>query len=191
MNSSPNPPNPTSGTNETKEPELHTDRLYIRRMMLTELKSFLRYRNDPEVAKYQGWEPNLTEEYGHNFIASIQQAQLGKDNQWIQLAVFLKQSELHIGDLAFKLNDKCRQTEIGFTFDRKYQKKGYAREAVRSLLDYFFEKLHLHRVVAITDDKNQASWKLLEKLGFRKEAHYIQNIYFKGSWGNEFLYAIL
>jgi RimJ/RimL family protein N-acetyltransferase len=98
---------------------------------------------------------------------------------------------VHIGDLAFKLKDDGRQAEIGFTFDRKYQKKGYALEAVGSLLDYFFKKLHLHRVIAITDEQNQASWKLLEKLGFRKEGHYIQNILFKGSWGNEFLYAIL
>ncbi len=48
-----------------------------------------------------------------------------------------------------------------------------------------------HRVIAITDTRNTASFKLLEKLGFRREGHYVQNIFFKGAWGDEYLYALL
>ena len=56
---------------------------------------------------------------------------------------------------------------------------------------YAFGKLKMHRVVATTDAKNVASYRLLEKLGFRREAHFLQNIFFKGAWGDEYQYALL
>jgi len=59
------------------------------------------------------------------------------------------------------------------------------------VLDYVFTKLHSHRVIAITDCENERSVALLSRLGMRREGHFIQNIWFKGKWGNEYLYAIL
>jgi RimJ/RimL family protein N-acetyltransferase len=49
----------------------------------------------------------------------------------------------------------------------------------------------LHRVIAITDCENAASVALLERLGLRREGHFLQNVWFKGTWGDEYLYAIL
>jgi RimJ/RimL family protein N-acetyltransferase len=59
------------------------------------------------------------------------------------------------------------------------------------VLDYSFEKLKLHRVVAIADCENEKSVALLSRLGLRREGHFIQNIWFKGKWGSEYLYAVL
>ena len=52
-------------------------------------------------------------------------------------------------------------------------------------------ELKKHRVVATTDVENTASYRLLETLGFRREGHFIQNIFFKGAWGDEYQYALL
>ena len=60
-----------------------------------------------------------------------------------------------------------------------------------NVLEYAFMQLGLHRVVAITDCENEASVALLDGLGMRREGHFIQNIWFKGKWGDEYLYAIL
>jgi RimJ/RimL family protein N-acetyltransferase len=49
----------------------------------------------------------------------------------------------------------------------------------------------LHRIIAICDVENQASVRLLERLGMRREGHYIENYWFKGKWASEYLYAIL
>ena len=54
-----------------------------------------------------------------------------------------------------------------------------------------FDTFDLHRIIAITDCENIASVALLERLGMRREGHFIQNIWFKGKWGDEYLYAIL
>jgi RimJ/RimL family protein N-acetyltransferase len=59
------------------------------------------------------------------------------------------------------------------------------------VLDYAFTKLGLHRIVAITDCDNERSVALLGRLGMRREGHFIENIWFKGKWGSEYLYAVL
>ena len=64
-------------------------------------------------------------------------------------------------------------------------------EAVTRLLDYVFGELCKHRVFAVTDTRNVRAVRLLERLGMRREGHFIRNIWFKGSWGDEYLYALL
>ncbi len=87
--------------------------------------------------------------------------------------------------------DDARQAEIGFTLARAYQGQGFAGEAVQCVLEYAFATLGLHRIIAITDCENAPSVALLERLGLRREGHFRQNIWFKGRWGDEYLYAIL
>lgn len=54
-----------------------------------------------------------------------------------------------------------------------------------------FGELNKHRVIAITDTENTAAYRLLEKLGFRREGHFIKNVFFKGAWGDGYQYALL
>ena len=49
----------------------------------------------------------------------------------------------------------------------------------------------MHRVIAVTDAENAAAAALLTRVGFRKEAHFRDNVFFKGAWGSEFLFAML
>jgi RimJ/RimL family protein N-acetyltransferase len=76
------------------------------------------------------------------------------------------------------------------TFSPAYQHQGYAREAMGGD-SLTFEQLAHHRLIAVVDTRNTGAIKLLEGLGFRREAHYRQNIFFKGEWGDEYLYALL
>ncbi|MEZ9631544.1 GNAT family protein [Vibrio breoganii] len=67
----------------------------------------------------------------------------------------------------------------------------HAIEAAIALLAYLFNDLGKYRVVATTDTRNVASYSVLEKLGFSREAHFVQNIFFKGAWSDEYQYAHL
>jgi RimJ/RimL family protein N-acetyltransferase len=58
-------------------------------------------------------------------------------------------------------------------------------------LDYAFDDLGLHRVAAIADCRNKPSWALLERVGMRREGHFLENVWFKGGWSDEYLYAVL
>jgi len=171
---------------------LETPRLILRPFQDSDLEPFVAYRSDPEVARYQGWDMPYSVDKAIEFIAEMKLAQPVLQARWYQLAIELKQGAPLIGDCAFHaLANDARQAEIGFTLARSYQGQGYATEAVTRLLDYLFRDLGLHRVVASCDIDNLASARLLERVGMRGEAHFVENIWFKGAWGSEYLYALL
>jgi RimJ/RimL family protein N-acetyltransferase len=168
-----------------------TPRLVLRRFIETDVQPFLAYRSDPTVARYQSWEScNLAE--ATEFIQCHQSQEAGVPGQWLQIAIACKGTDALIGDCAFKvqLHDP-RQATIGVTLARQSHGQGFATEALSCLLDALFERLNMHRVVADTDVENTASWKLLERLGLRREGHLKQSLWFKGRWADEYLYAIL
>ena len=171
--------------------EIESARLRLRHFQDSDLSRFKLYRNDPLVAKFQSWE-SISELEAHNFIQEQKQIHPGTPGKGFQIAIELKATGELIGDCYFMINElDHRQAEIGFTLSREYQGYGYATEAVSSFLDYAFHTFDLHRVIAITDCENKSSVALLERLGMRREGHFIQNIWFKGKWGDEYLYAIL
>jgi len=170
---------------------LITPRLIIRHLRDPDLESFLAYRNDPEVARYQGWNVPYTRENALEFIAEMKDKQ-PTPGEWLQLALELPETGEIIGDVAVHMmKSDPRQAYLGYTIARPHWGQGYASEAVRAVLDYLFCELNLHRVVAECDVENTASQKLLERLGFRREAHLIENIFFKGQYGSEYHYALL
>jgi RimJ/RimL family protein N-acetyltransferase len=168
-----------------------TTRLRLRHFMDSDLTLFMAYRNDPEVARYQGWE-EISEPEARAFIQEQKEVQPGVPGQWFQIAVELKETGMLVGDCALKIEEHDEhQAEIGYTLSRAYQGRGIASEAVSCVLEYAFVTLGLHRVIAITDCENVASVALLERLGLRREGHFRQNVWFKGKWGDEYLYAML
>lgn len=168
---------------------LETQRVLLRRFTDADLQPFLAYANDPLVARYQSWESH-TEEEAKEIIAQQKELDPGDVGKWFTYATEFKAKHELIGHLALKLMDE-QQAEIGFTLARSYQGQGLAFEATSRLLDFVFKDLRLHRVIAIADCENDKSIALLERLGMRREGHFIKNIWFKGKWGDEYLYALL
>jgi RimJ/RimL family protein N-acetyltransferase len=172
-------------------PNLESERLLFRRFTESDVESFVAYRSDPEVARYQSWD-NYSIEDGRRFITEMASQEFDLPGTWIQIALEKKESGELIGDLAVHtLEPDGNQIEIGFTLARVHQGKGFAKESLKCLLDFMFRDLNKHRVIAICDAKNDGAAKLLRSLEFRQEAHLIQNIWFKGAWGDEFQYAML
>jgi len=171
---------------------LKTSRLLLRPFQETDLAAFAAYRSDPDVARYQSWASPYTLDQAMEFLREMELVQAGAPGTWYQLAVERHGQPGLIGDCAFQVfaDDEC-QAQIGFTFSPAYQKQGYATEAVTGLLDYLFGERRLHRVTATCDIENNASIRLLERLGMRREAEFIENIWFKGVWGSEYVYALL
>jgi RimJ/RimL family protein N-acetyltransferase len=111
---------------------------------------------------------------------------------WFQMAIALAEAGPLIGDLGLHtLADRPGQVEIGFTLAREHQGKGYATEAVGCVLDYVFGQLGKHRVIAVTDARNAPAARVLERVGMRREGHFVENIWFKGEWADEYQYAML
>jgi RimJ/RimL family protein N-acetyltransferase len=170
---------------------LETERLILRRFSDDDLAPFLAYLNDPLVARYQTWE-SYTEEQARDVIEKQKNLEPGIPGKWFTFALEMKETKKLVGHIALSVKtEDHRQAEIGFTLAREFHGKGLAREAVTRVLDYTFDALGLHRVIAVADCENESSVNLLERLGMRREGHFIQNVWFKGKWGDEYLYAIL
>jgi len=167
-----------------------TERLTVRAMLPSDVEAFVAYRSDPDVARYQSWS-DYTRGQGAALVAEMQDLRPGTPGEWYQLAVADADGRL-VGDLATHVDaDEHRQLEVGFTLAPEHQGRGYATEALRGLLGHAFGTWGIHRVVAITDARNEAAASLLLRVGFRQEAHFVDNVFFKGAWGSELLFAML
>lgn len=170
---------------------IETPRLLIRNITVKDAPTLMVYRNIAEVARFQSWLPNYTLESIREFVQPLARTEIGSKGQWNQIALIDKKSNIHIGDIAFRRSEEGLQGELGFTLHPAYHHQGLATEGVTAFISWVFQAKHIHRIYAICDERNLAAQKLLERLHFRQEGHFLENIFFKGEWGNEFLYAIL
>ena len=159
-----------------KTPVLKSKRFVIRALEKKDLTIFAQYRSKHIVSKYQSWS-NYTYQDACYLLENIDYLTFGKVGEWYQLAIVKCESDILIGDLALHFIDKD-QIEIGFTVSPEHQCEHVAKEAISSLLSYLFKELKVHRVIAITDTRNVSAYCLLEKLGFRREGHFLKNIFF-------------
>lgn len=168
-----------------------TKQLTIRQLDQSDLPEFLLYRSNPEVTKYQGFDV-MTEEQAAEFISTNSYNRFGKAGEWVQYAIARSKTNKLIGDCAIRLKmHDARIAEIGITISHLEQRKGYAKEAMMGILSFLFENHNIHRVEETVDAENTASVQLLESIGFRQEAHFVENIFFKGKWGSEYMFAML
>ncbi len=91
----------------------------------------------------------------------------------------------------FDLNTRNRSAEIGFLIGPKFQKQGYASEALALLLEYLFNKLNLNKVMAQTAEFNEASIALLKKIGFQQDGRLRQHHPLDGRFYDDLLFSIL
>ena len=166
---------------------LETERLLLRRYTAEDLEDLYEYLSDDEVVQYEPYKAMTKKEVEDNLNWRI-----GTDEM---VAVELKDNHKMIGNVYLGKRD-FNSLEIGYVFNRNYWGKGYARESCEAVVKYAFLN-GAHRVFAECDPNNVSSWYLLEALGFRKEAHFKQNVYFwtdeegKPIWKDTYVYAIL
>jgi [ribosomal protein S5]-alanine N-acetyltransferase len=170
---------------------LETERLILRNFLPDDWSDMYEYLALPEIFEFEPGEPfdgdeavELAEERskGDTFIA-VDLASTGK----------------MIGHLYFSRNEPLEHAswELGFIFNPAYHRNGYAREACAKIIDYAFMQLGAHRIVSYCNPLNTASWKLLEKIGMRREGHFVQNLFNKRdpygnpAWHDTFAYAVL
>jgi RimJ/RimL family protein N-acetyltransferase len=164
---------------------IETARLRLRAIAAGDWPQIHSYMSDPEVTR---WLPEgvLDEAASQAFAAR----HAGDEGQ--ALAVLSKDSGEFLGHMPFHPWFGAHTQEVGWVFARPYHGRGYATEAAHALLACAFETLKCHRVIATCQPQNPASWRVMEKLGMRREAHFRSGIPRpSGEWWDEYFYAIL
>ena len=167
-----------------------TDRLIIRLANPDDAEEIYAYRSDTIENQYQGWFPESVEEV-RNYITNMP-VTIDIADICFQFAILTKNENRLIGDLGIIFTGHERmQVEVGCTLNKTFQGKGYATEALTAMVNYFFMTLKKHRIVASIDPRNTASIRLIERLGFRKEAHFKESYFLRGEWVDDIIYAML
>lgn len=142
-----------------------TNRLTLRRFIGTDLEQFLAYRQDADIARFQGWSM-LSENEARAFIREMNLATMGVPGDWFQVAIAEKQSNMLVGDIGLcVLEQEPTTVELGFTLARAEQGQGYAQEAVHALIEVLFTQEQVSKIIGITDTRNKPSINLLTRLG--------------------------
>ena len=172
--------------------ELVSERLILRRFRRGDAASLAAYRTVPEVARFQGWEAPYSPERAEQFIRALEAADPDTPGAWFQFAVTARPDAGLLGDCGTGVSlDDPRQVEIGFTIAPDHQGNGYATEAVRRLLDYWFCERGKHRATASCDARNAASARVLRRAGFRPEGYLRESTWANGEWTDDLLFAVL
>ena len=162
-------------------PQLQTERLILRRMRVSDAEDMYHYARRPEVTRYLLWSPHPdiyhTQDY-LRYLATRYAA--GTFYDW---GVILKQNGRMIGTCGFTTIDCAHDAaEIGYVLNPDYHGMGIATEAVEAVLAFGFDKLLLHRIEARFMEGNDASLRVMEKVGMRFEGWRRESMLVKGSY---------
>jgi RimJ/RimL family protein N-acetyltransferase len=150
------------------------------------------YQRRRDVAHHMLWEPRDREQSQASLDQMIREDGLSEEGDCLTLAVVEPQVGRVVGHVELVwLSEAHRQGEIGYVFNPEYQGRGFATEAVAALLGWGFGEFGLHRIIGRCDARNTASARLMERLGMRREAHFVANAFVKGGWRDELVYAVL
>ena len=164
-----------------------TERLILRRYKKEDVQDLFEYLSDKEVVKYEPYKQQTFDETKENLEWRISTDEM--------VAVELKKLHKMIGNVYMGKRD-FEALEIGYVFNRNYWGYGYAAESCKALIQQAFSN-GVHRIYAECDPNNKSSWKLLEALGFQREAYFRKNVYFwkdetgKPIWKDTYVYAKL
>ena len=172
---------------------LLTPRLILRRFGPADADAFASYRSIPDVARYQSWDAPYPIERARAFIGWLAEHHPDEPGEWYQVAIVEREDpDRLIGDCGFRARvEEPALVDVGFTLAPSAQGRGYATEAIGELVRYLFEDRAKHKVCADCDTRNDASWRLLERLGFRREGTLRDSYRDGGAWADEHLYGLL
>ena len=172
------------------ENPIDTPRLTLRAFTSADADDLFEYLSDERVYRFEPGAPvdrDQAQKMADELTAS--------PDFW---AVELKSQRKVIGQIYFKeIEPRLRTWELGYILSPYYQRQGYMSEATAALVRHGFAAQSIHRVVAHCNPDNIASWKLLEKIGFRREGLLRQNVFFRQNaageplWMDSYAYALL
>ncbi|EOO25018.1 ribosomal-protein-serine acetyltransferase [Bacillus cereus BAG1X2-3] len=163
---------------------IKTERLLIRKFEFKDWEAVDEYTSDSNVMKYIP-EGVFTEEDTRNFVNK----NMGENAK--NFPVLLIDENILIGHIVFHKYFGEHTYEIGWIFNPQYYNKGYASEAAQATLKYGFKEMGLHRIIATCQPQNTPSYRLMDKIGMRREGYFRKCIPHGNEWWDEYYYAIL
>ena len=171
---------------------IETERLLLRRYRNSDVPDVVRYSSHPSISRVVDWttdDGSVTEQSVTSFLDEQSRVEPG-DSAWMDLAIAPKPDDGVIGTIGIICREH-RQAEFGWALAAEHRGFGLATEAAAAMLDYGFQGLDRHRVYAVTTLWNERSWKLMERLGMRREGHFRESESARDEWQDVLTYGVL
>jgi [ribosomal protein S5]-alanine N-acetyltransferase len=165
--------------------QVEGERIILRPISLDDADDMFEYTSDEETTRFiyeQHKDLNKTKKVIANYFVK---ESIGK------YAIVLKESNKMIGAIEFRVHEANKSGELGYTLSRHFWGKGYMTEAGKLILELAFNVLGLERVFASHDVRNDASGKVLSRLGMKYEGILRRNHMVKGILTDSAHYSIL
>ncbi len=174
----------------TRMPEIKTERLILRRMKASDAPDMYEYASKSDVTEFLTWNPHPDELYTRDYLEYIgTRYRVGDFFDW---AVTLKESGKMIGTCGFTSFDYTNDcAELGYVLNPKYRGMGIMPEALCAVMRFGFDTLSLHRAEAKFIEGNNASRRVMEKVGMKFEGIRREGMLIKGRFRNIGICAIL
>lgn len=174
----------------TRMPTLETSRLIMRKILPCDCPDMYDYSCRPETSRYLLWSPHENPRYTKKYISYIQSAY--RNENFYDFALVDRQSGKMIGTCGFTSFDlQNNSAEVGYVLHPDFWGRGFAKEALLRLMAFGFAELRLHRMTARIMTQNEASKRVAEKCGMRREATLVEAMLIKGNFETIDEYAIL
>lgn len=171
--------------------EILTEHLRLREFQMEDWQAVLAYQRDPLYLQFYPWNKRNGQEV-RNFIRMFTDQQAHIPRIKFQLAVTLRETGVLIGNVGIRMEMEGRSiADMGYEITPEHWGNGFATEAAGAMLRFGFEELSLHRIWAQCIADNVGSWRVMEKIGMKREGQFVRNEWFKDRWWNTLVYGIL
>ena len=171
-------------------PTLETDRLILREITKEDSEAIFSSFSNDEVTRYYGQDPFVNIGEAEKIIDIFATNYVEK--RGIRWGIQRKDNGKIIGTIGFHAwFHKHKRAEIGYEIQPDYWRKGYTQEAILKIISYGFEEMDLTRIGAVVFTENEASIKLLTKIGFQKEGLLKDYMYQNGKPHDTYIYSLV
>ena len=171
--------------------EIRTERLHIREFIAADFDAILRYQQEPLYLRYYPWSSRQTGDVSA-FVSQQIRNQSVQPRYSFQMVITLRDTGTLIGNCGVRIAPSAIEIgDLGYELAPEFWGQGYATEAAQAMLSFGFQVLKLRRIWAQCISANIGSWRVMEKIGMRREGHYRQKEWFKGQWWDWLIYAAL
>ncbi|MBU5439129.1 GNAT family N-acetyltransferase [Tissierella sp. MSJ-40] len=170
---------------------LKTDRLLLHQITEEDFEFLIKLETRPENKKYEMEGIPQKDSIIKRCKGFIESTRGLPEEGAIRYIVYNEKNEM-IGDVSLTCNwEKTKEWEIGYAFLSEYWGNGYATEAVRSVINFAFKELRIHKLMAFINSENTRSVALAKRIGMVQEGHMREARLIDGKWNDEFVFTLL
>jgi len=173
-----------------KAPQLKNDNIYLRPTRLSDYEAVKEYRQNIDNCRYI--RPPDTDEEVYRIVGELSKSWKLTQGVWNGLVICLSDDDTAVGEIVFRVEDwQHQRAELGYRLSDTVAGKGVCTQAAHLLINYLFHEIGFFKVAAKCDPRNIASYKVMEKLGFKREAFFKGHYLMGNEWTDQYDYGLL